>query len=107
MVTLDNWVWKNEYHEPRTWREGVVVKLVKKRDKADPGNCRGITLQSTEGKTYSKGMNDRSWEQCWRRQDGKSGGQAGFRPNRSCVDHVHTFQGGKDAGLITHIIVHF
>ena len=35
-----------------------------------------------------------------------SEGQAGFRPNRSCVDHVHTLgkiiQGRKDAGLTTY-----
>ena len=35
-----------------------------------------------------------------------SEGQAGFRPNRSCVDHVYTLgriiQGRKDAGLTTH-----
>ena len=33
-------------------------------------------------------------------------GQAKFRPNRSCVDHVYTFgkvtQGRKDAGLTTY-----
>ena len=35
-----------------------------------------------------------------------SEGQAGFRPNRSCVDHVYTLgriiQGRKDAGLTAH-----
>ena len=35
-----------------------------------------------------------------------SGGQAGFGPNLSCVDHVYTFgnilQGRKDAGLTTY-----
>ena len=35
-----------------------------------------------------------------------SGGQAGFRPYRSCVDHVYTLgkiiQGRKDAGLTTY-----
>ena len=35
-----------------------------------------------------------------------SEGQAGFRPNRNCVDHVYTLgkitQGRKDAGLITY-----
>ena len=35
-----------------------------------------------------------------------SEGQAGFRPNRSCVDHVYilgnTIQGRKDAGLTTY-----
>ena len=35
-----------------------------------------------------------------------SEGQAGFRPNRSCVDHVHTMskiiKGRENAGLTTH-----
>ena len=35
-----------------------------------------------------------------------SEGQAGFRPNRNCVDHVYTLgkiiQGRKDAGLTTY-----
>ena len=35
-----------------------------------------------------------------------SEGRAGFRPNRSCVDHVYTsgniIQGRKDAGLTTY-----
>ena len=36
----------------------------------------------------------------------KSDGQAGFRPNRSCVDHVYALgkiiQGRKNAGLTTY-----
>ena len=36
------------------------------------------------------------------KEDKISEGQAGFRPNRSCVDHVYAFgkivQGRKDAG---------
>ena len=35
-------------------------------------------------------------------------GQAGFRPNRRCVDHVYTLgktiQGRKDAGLPTYYL---
>ena len=37
MVMFYNWIWKNE-HAARRWREGVVVKLFKKGDKADSGN---------------------------------------------------------------------
>ena len=43
MVMLYNLIWKNEY-APRRWREGVVVNLFKKGDKADPGNCIEITV---------------------------------------------------------------
>ena len=48
MVMLYNWTWKNEY-APKRWREGVVVKLFKKGDKADPGNYGGTTPSSTVG----------------------------------------------------------
>ena len=51
MLMLYTWIWKNEY-PPRRWREGVVVNLFEKGDKADPGNYRGITLVSTVGKTF-------------------------------------------------------
>ena len=104
MVMLYNWIWKNEY-APKRWREGVVVNLFKKGDKADPGNYRGITLLSTVGKTFCKILNDRMGTMM--EKEGKvSEGQAGFRPNRSCVDHVYTLgkiiQGRKDAGLTTY-----
>ena len=65
MVMLYNWIWRNEYASRRR-REGVVVNLFKKGDKADPGNCRGITLLSTVGETVCKILNDRIGK-CWRR----------------------------------------
>ena len=57
MVMMYNWIWENEY-TPKRSREGVVVNLFKKGDKADPGNYRGITLLSTVGKTFCKILND-------------------------------------------------
>ena len=54
----NNWIWKNEYIHKR-WREGVVVNLFKKGDKADPGNYRGIALLSTVGKIFCRILNDR------------------------------------------------
>ena len=52
-VMLYNWIWKNEY-APKRWREGVVVNLFKKGDKADPGHYRGTTLLSTVDKIILK-----------------------------------------------------
>ena len=40
---------KKEY-TPKRWREWLVVNLLKKGDKADPGNYIGITLLSTVGR---------------------------------------------------------
>ena len=83
----------------------TVVNVFKKGDKADPGNCRGMTLFSTADKIFCKILNDRMGTLL--ETDAEiSEGQAGFRPNRSCVDHVYTvgkmLQGRKDAGLTTY-----
>ena len=104
LVTLYNWIWKHEY-APRWWREGVVANLFKKGYKADPGNYREITLLSTVGNIFCKILNDRMGTMM-EKEDKSSEGQAGFRPNRSCVDRVYTLgkiiQGRKDAGLPTY-----
>ena len=74
-------------------------------DKADPGNYRGITLLSTVGKIFCKILNDRVGTML-EKEEKISEGQAGFRPNRSCVDHIYALskiiQGRKDAGLTTY-----
>ena len=68
MVTLYNGIWENEY-APRRRREGAVVSLVKKGDKADPVNYGGITLLSTVGKTFNNIFNDViEWERWWNRK---------------------------------------
>ena len=103
IVTLYNGIWKNEYAPRR--REAVVVNLFKKGDKADRGNYGGITLVRTVGKTFCKILNDRTGTMMEKEEKVREG-QAGFRPNRSCVDHVYTLckiiQGRKDAGRTTY-----
>ena len=98
MDMLFNWMWGNEY-APRRWREGVVVNLVEKGDMAEPGHHRGKTLISTVGKTLCKILNDRMGT-VMEKEEKISEGQAGFRPNRSSIYHVHTLrkmiQGRKD-----------
>ena len=71
------------------WREGEVVKSFKRVYTTDPGDCRGITLLSTVGNTLCKILNDRMGTTIGKGQQ-MSEGQAGFRLNRSCVDHVYT-----------------
>ena len=104
MVLLYNWIWRNEY-TPKRWREGVVVNLFKKGDRTDPGSYRGITLLSTVGKTLCKMLNDRVGT-VLEKEEKISVGQAGFRTNSSCVDHVFTLgkivQGRKGARLTTY-----
>ena len=103
MVMLYNWIWKKE-DAPRRWREGVVVNLFKKGDKADPGNYRRITLLNTVGKTFCKILNDRMGTMM-EKEEKVSEGQARFRPNRSCVDHAYTLgkiiHSREDAGRTT------
>ena len=64
-----------------------------------------ITLLSTVGETFCKILNDRMRTMV-EKEEKISEGQAGFRPNRSCVDHVYTLckiiQGRKDAGRTTY-----
>ena len=104
MILLYNWIWKNEY-TPKRWREGVVVNLLKKGDKTDPGNYGGITLLGAVGKTFADILNDRV-RTMLEKEEKISEGQAGFRPNRSCVDHVYTLgkiiQSREDARLTTY-----
>lgn len=64
-------------------------------------NYEGITLLSTLGKTFRKvGM-------MLEKREKIREGQAGFRQNCRCVDHMYTLgrtvQGRKDAGL-THTV---
>ena len=57
MVNLLHQPLKVVWHEetvPKQRREGLIVNLVKKGDKEDPGNYRGITLLSVVGKVFCK-----------------------------------------------------
>ena len=64
------------YHTPQT-------------HKTDPGNYRGITLLNTVGKVFCKLLNDRMVG-VLEKERRISEGQAGFRKERGCVDHVFT-----------------
>ena len=66
-------------------REGLIVK---KGDREDPGNYRGITLLSVVGKVFYKVLNNRLVH-CLDKGVLHEG-QAGFRVNRSCMDNVYT-----------------
>ena len=65
------------------------------------------TIVSTAGKRFCKILNDRMGTMM-EKEEKTSEGQAGIRPNRSCVDHVYTLgkiiQGRKDAGLTTYCL---
>ena len=94
-------------YAPKRWREGVVANLFKKGGKADPGNCGGITLLSTVGKTFCSISNDRMGTMM-KEEEYVCEGQAWFRPNRSCVDRTYTLrntiQSRKDAGITAYCL---
>ena len=48
-------IWSEEFVPPQ-WREGLIVK---KGDKEEPGNYRGITLLSVVGNVFCKVLNNR------------------------------------------------
>ena len=71
------------------WHAGDIVNLFKKGDKQDPGNYRGITLLNVVGKLYTKVIDSRlsAWLDT---HDRLHVCQAGFRSQRSCIDHVYS-----------------
>ena len=73
------------------WREGLIVNILKKGDREDPANYRGITLLSVVGKVFCKILNNRL-VQCLDKGVLHEG-QDGFRINRSCMDNVYTLNG--------------
>ena len=70
---------------PRQWREGFVVNLIKKGDREDFGNYRGITLLSVVGKVFCKILN--RLIKCLNKEGVLHEGQTGFRINRICIDN--------------------
>ena len=74
-------IWHEEI-VPRQWREGLIIK---KGDRDDPGNYRGITF--VVGKLFCKILNNGLVE-CLDKEGLLHEGQASFRVNRSCVDNI-------------------
>ena len=70
---------------PKTWKQGLIVKIPKKGDLTDCGNWRGITLTSVPSKVFGRVLIDRI-------RDGVNSKlrdeQAGFRSGRGTVEHI-------------------
>ena len=81
-------IWNSE-ETPESWTTGLIVKLPKKGDLSDCNNWRGITLLSITSKILSRIVHRRISETLDRylRQE-----QAGFRPGRSCSEHIFTMR---------------
>jgi hypothetical protein len=44
---------------PEKWTEGYITPLYKANDMYDPGNYRGLTITSTNGKLFNHVLNQR------------------------------------------------
>lgn len=85
-VIADLW---NQESIPSSMTEGLIIKLPKKGDLSLCSNYRGITLLNTINKVLSIILHDRLagvLEPLLRKE------QAGFRPHRSCVEHINTLR---------------
>jgi len=72
---------------PNDWKCGLLIKIPKKGDTANCDNWRGITLLSIPSKVFTRILLNRIREHVNYRLQRE---QAGFRPNRSCIDQINT-----------------
>ncbi|KAL7726621.1 hypothetical protein ACLKA6_010486 [Drosophila palustris] len=83
-----NRIWKLKVI-PDAWKRGIIIKLPKKGDLSDCNNWRGITLLNTSYKILATLLNERLQEKI---EPTLRDEQAGFRPQRSCVDQANTLR---------------
>src|SRR5579871_1132198 len=86
LLDIMNNVWQNET-PPSDWKDGVIFKIPKKGDLSNCNNWRGITLLSIPGKLFCSILMERLRTSVDARLREE---QAGFRPHRSCTDHIFT-----------------
>ena len=75
-------IWESETG-PQGFKDGILLKLYKKKNKFDCGNYRGITLLSIVGKLFAKVVLNRIWPSI---KAYLSEAQCSFRGGRSKVD---------------------
>ena len=71
------------------WKEGYIVKIPKKGDCSECQNWRGIQLLSVPSKIFTRIILERIKEAV---DNTVRKEQAGFRKNRSCIDHITTLR---------------
>ena len=77
-------IWSSE-EIPKSWKEGIVIKLPKKGDLSQCENWRGITILNSATKVLATTILNRIELQL--RDE-----QAGFRRGRSCIDNSNTLR---------------
>ena len=81
-------IWQSE-ETPKSWTIGLIVKMPKKGDLSNCNNWRGITLLSITSKILSRIIHKRLSDTL---NDLLRQEQAGFRPGRSCSEHIFTMR---------------
>ena len=81
---------------PQSWSEGFIVPLLKKGNKEDVSNYRGITIISNLGKLFTNVLNARLVDFC-EENDIISDSQFGFRKGRSTIDAIFILKGIVDS----------
>ena len=88
LLQLINEIWQSE-SPPQQWKDGVIFKLPKKGEMSDCNNWCGITLLSVPGKLFCSMLLERLKKAIDERLREE---QAGFKPKRSCIDHIFTLR---------------
>lgn len=81
-------IWENETF-PEDWMQGILVKVPKKGNPSDCDNWRGIMLLCCPVKIFCRVILNRIDKKV---DETLREAQAGFRPGRSCVDHINTLR---------------
>lgn len=81
-------IWIDETF-PSDWLQGILIKVPKKGDLSECDNWRGIMLLCVPIKVFCKVLLTRIEKKI---DETLRESQAGFRPGRSCVDHINTLR---------------
>jgi len=74
---------------PKDWEEGIIYPIYKKGDRSVCSNYRGITLLSVTYKIFTSLLRNRLQKITERKMRDY---QAGFKTNRSTIDHMYTIR---------------
>ena len=74
---------------PKEWKISHISSIYKKGDRRDPKNYRGISVNGTLSRLFSKVLQKRLQKECIEKIDEN---QSGFIPGRSCVDNLFIIQ---------------
>lgn len=88
LLSLFQWIWQREIF-PKEWKEGIVIKIPKKGDLSLCNNWWGIILLVVISKIFNKIILERIM---YALKNNLHNEQAGFCPNRSCVDQINTLK---------------